>query len=125
MTAQLCELTTEILAVDGGTFSKLSDTAFNMVMLGIFMGLKVLTVYPNLFAGAHFLIYPWWVLIWGILLKDELNRCFKIMPMQQQIVKIVEQLLRYVLWHISVATLMEVGPYRVSELLGDHVQQLE
>jgi len=109
-----------------------TDSVFYSVQLGLFMLVQLTTLYPSLLAQANYLIYPWWACLWGMMLWDMAKRCFRVQPRQNEIDHLLERvvlqdanLLRYTLWEMNLATLMEVGTSETAKLLTTQALQSE
>lgn len=125
---QLDELIGQVLNLQKGFSSKISDSAFNVILLGLFMLVELTTLLPGLLLKrADFIIYAWWAVIWMTMLHDMFKRWFRVLPRQKEIDNLLRSvlqardtsLLRYTIWELNMPTLIEVGTPTTTELISD------
>jgi len=127
--SQLDQLVNEVLALQSGSFAQISNTLFMNSQLFLFILQNIMVLSPHLFHYADPIIYSWWIILWAMLLNDTIKVWFRVRPRQQLINTLVGSILedgelcRYVLWSMSLATLMEVGTASTVEMISRRVHR--
>jgi len=130
---QLDELMSQLEKLQQGFSSKISDSAFNVILLCLFLLVEATTMLPGiLLTHATVIIYVWWAVIWASLMKETFDRWCKIRPRQRQIDKIIHDVLKSrdtallgcIVWELDLPSLMEVGTTSTTAMISEKALQL-
>jgi hypothetical protein len=129
--SHLQTLMDEVVATEAGRLGRISSGAFDMLMLFCLMFVQVFTVVNPALYKVNIFIGIWWAVLLFILLGGEYRRICKVRVPKETMVGLVRSLiseneqhnLRYVLWSVSVATLMEVGGPAIEAMLAQEALQ--